>query len=720
MRIPTEKTSLAQTEYKFACWAWACAFVLILLMGSGAEAKAQANSRQLQHLLEVELQPQNQRIRVQDTVTFRTHAGEESIAFFLAPRAESVSVQSNGAPIRHVFQEGELRISLDPLPEEQIHSLKISFEAAFADPIPNAPANFDNPGFGVTGTVTTQGTFLLAGCGWYPQIPGENARFHVKVTAPKGIRAVTAGNLVGHDDVGGNTLSRWEVLQPIEGLALSAGPYVIRSRTVGKTTISTYFFPESDDLSDTYLNAASRHIEFYEKLHGPYPFPKFAVVENFFPTGYGFPSYTLLGSTVLRLPFIPETSLKHEVAHSWWGNGVFVDYDSGNWCEGLTTYVSDYLSKEMSSPAEGKEYRKQILQDYATLVSSGEDLPLNRFMSRESPASRAVGYGKAAFVFHMVRQKIGDEPFWNSLRRIFKERLFLKTSWRDFRDVFTQEGNWDAREARQFFDQWLARKGAPLLQLENVQVEKGNPHWNVRGFLAQKPPLYRLYVPVQLHTEGTNQEKLLPVEAPASPFLFQTAQEPRSVTVDPDLQVFRLLYPEEIPATVNSLKGSRRLTAVMSDDTPDGLKGTFQDLLAGLNQAEAPLLHEKDVDLPKAHAQDLLFLGYPRSETLRALLARHPAGLVLEPSSFSLQESFSSREADSLFLVYKDAEREGRLTALFYSPSRTETESLKKAALKITHYGKYSYLSFSNGMNQQKGTWSASRSPLRFELKESQ
>jgi hypothetical protein len=94
--------------------------------------------------------------------------------------------------------------------------------------------------------------------------------------------------------------------------------------------------------------------------------------------------------------------------------------------------------------------------------------------------------------------------------------------------------------------------------------------------------------------------------------------------------------------------------------------------------------------------------------------------LLLGPSSFSFQNSFSSREADSLFLVYKDTERGGRLTALFYSPSIAQTESLKKAAFKITHYGKYSYLSFSDGMNQQKGTWSASRSPLVFELKESQ
>ena len=31
------------------------------------------------------------------------------------------------------------------------------------------------------------------------------------------------------------------------------------------------------------------------------------------------PSYTLLGQTVLRLPFMVKTSLGHEIAHNWWG-----------------------------------------------------------------------------------------------------------------------------------------------------------------------------------------------------------------------------------------------------------------------------------------------------------------------------------------------------------------------------------------------------------------
>ena len=65
----------------------------------------------------------------------------------------------------------------------------------------------------------------------------------------------------------------------------------------------------------------------YEEMIGAYPYAKFATVENWFPTGYGMPGWTLLGSQVLRLPFIPTTSFGHEIAHNWWGNSVFVEVD---------------------------------------------------------------------------------------------------------------------------------------------------------------------------------------------------------------------------------------------------------------------------------------------------------------------------------------------------------------------------------------------------------
>ena len=103
----------------------------------------------------------------------------------------------------------------------------------------------------------------------------------------------------------------------------------------------------------------------YNELLGDYPFEKFAVVDNFFASGYGMPSYTLLGSQVLRLPFIIYTSLGHEVCHNYWGNSVYVDYGSGNWCEGLTTYCADYLYKDVTynKSSKGKSCHKK--KDYS-------------------------------------------------------------------------------------------------------------------------------------------------------------------------------------------------------------------------------------------------------------------------------------------------------------------------------------------------------------------
>ena len=117
----------------------------------------------------------------------------------------------------------------------------------------------------------------------------------------------------------------------------------------------------------------------YEEMIGPYPYGKFATVENWFPTGYGMPSWTLLGGTVMRLPFIPYTSFGHEIAHNWWGNSVFVDRRGGQLVRGATTYCADYHYKELESPAAAREYRRNLLKDYAAYVRDpAKDFPLTR------------------------------------------------------------------------------------------------------------------------------------------------------------------------------------------------------------------------------------------------------------------------------------------------------------------------------------------------------
>ncbi len=693
----------------------------VALFSHGAAAAS------IHHDLTVELKPRSHSLSARDRVVVEG-PDTRGYIFLLSKRARIKSVLAGGSEARFNFRSGRLKVFPDPPGTGgRPQAIDISYDSVFDDRVPSDIASFDNPGFGVAATISEKGTFLLPDSGWYPQIqpPPHAARegrdessFDIKIIAPRGVYAVTAGGLAGMVDERDRSITTWKVGGIRQGLSLSAAGYSIRSDKTAKVPVYTFFFPESDSLSQTYLKASASYIAFYSHLHGPYGFPKFAVVENFFPTGYGFPSYTLLGATVLRLPFIPQTSLRHEVAHCWWGNGVLVDYDSGNWSEGLTTYVADYLSTELASAGEAREYRLRMLRDYATLAASGRDFPLVDFTSRTDPATRAVGYGKAAFVFHMIRQKLGDDAFWRSLRRIYRERFQLATSWEDFRKVFVAEGGWDESGSKRFFDQWLARSGAPRLGLKNVSAKKVSGGWEVSGNVVQGEPRFDLDLDIQLAASGAEKiEKKLRVDGPSSPFVIQSTGVPEKLTLDPGANVFRLLYPEEIPATVNSLKGSRDLVAVLCGGISKEKAGALQTLLAGLDQEGAAIVPENELDFNEIGKKDVLLFGFPASERLRGLLASAPGGLKISAGGFSLGKSFSSGSADCLFVVWNDPQRGGKLTALFTSTAGSAAEHAAPAARKITHYGRYSYLAFSRGTNVAKGTWEITGSPLIVNFK---
>ena len=670
------------------------------------------------HRLLVQLRPQEKTLAVRDEIQFSSHPGE-GLSIRITPKARRVSLRTGVSELPHSFQAGQIFIPQTPGSPAAPLTLSLSYEAVFDDPLPDDPVSFDNPGFGVTGTIVPEGAFLLAGSGWYPRIAGRSASVYLEVSAPRGITAVTSGRLIRHEDLDGQTLSVWEIEPTVEGLALSAGPYVRGSLDTGKVPVYTYFFPQSARLSGRYLEATASHLEFFELLHGPYAFSKFSVVENFFPTGYGFPSYTLLGTSVLSLPFIPDTSLRHEVAHSWWGNGVLVAPESGNWCEGLTTYVSDYLSQERSSPEEGLLYRRQILQEYASLAGSGEDFPLSRFLGRTSPSTRVVGYGKSAFVFHMIRRRLGDERFWKSLQRIYGDRLFQETSWDDFRKAFTETGGWDPREAARFFDQWIQQAGAPRLEIQNVHIKEGDAGWLVEGSLVQAGKPYALRVPVHLESGGGTERQTIRLEGGSASFSFHTPNRPERLVADPETHVFRHLAPQEIPATVNSIKGSRDLVAVLAASADSGFESIFGLLLESLNQGRAAVVQEDRVKPSDIQGRDVIFFGRPRPATLQWLLPSRPNGIRLSADGFSYDGAAGEGSGDSLFAVFKDPGRKGRLSAIFYPLEGAASDSVATAARKITHYGKFSAVSFADGTNCSKTIWPVTESPLIVNFKES-
>ncbi len=670
-------------------------------------ALGSAAQQTLHHSLEVEILHDTKTLRGMDTIHLPKGSSRLRVAF--RPGARILGVE--GAT--HAHKEGVLHLTIEKS-DPSSRTVVLRYERIFDDTFEAEPFSMDNPGQGVMGTITPDAAFFLAGSGWYPLILDDIPEtFRVSVTAPKGIYAVMEGRLEAHVDESERSRSIWSVARPSGPLAMFAGRYVIGERMHDKVRIATYFLPANTGLSTRYLDAVQRHIDRYEALHGPYPFAKFAVVENFFPTGYGFPSFTLLGSRVLRLPFIPDTSLRHEVAHCWWGNGVLVDATGGNWCEGLTTYVADYLSREELSLEEARGYRLRTLENYALLAAGTQDFALSTFRSRTNPTSQAIGYGKAMFVFHMMRQRIGDAAFWAALRDIYHERLYRKTNWGHFMDAFAEHGGLSRHAVRSFHDQWITRPGALQLSINSPRVVSAAGRPLVEGKLIQKAPRFNVRVPVVVTGSRVSRRENVTLDDATATFSIQMPEAPRTVAADPDFDVFRLLYPEEIPATVNAVKGSSALAAVLTDDSPGPWAEVFRGLLMGLNHGGTTIWNEDRFAAEETAGKDVLFFGLPKREKGRAILSELGDGVVLFSGAFRVAAGISSHNADTIFAVFK---RKQRLVAVFLPVAGTDTETVVRTARKITHYGRYGRLSFKGGVNIGKGVGQVSGSPLVVDL----
>ena len=640
----------------------------------------------------VTLIPSDHLLIGESTITFA--AGTRKASFKISPAAKIESVTISTGKIPFTFDEGTLSLDIPATAGQGAVLVTVSYRAVFNDKLPLNPGSTEDPTYGVKGTITSNGTFLGYGAGWYPAPSSTPRSRSVQISAPAGTEAVTAGKRVSRGTVGEVSHSSWEELRPVGGLSLCAGPYRIEERRVAGVDLYTYFYPGNASLAARYLDAASRYLSFYSDLFGPYPFEKFAVVENFFPTGYGFPSFTLLGSSIIRLPFIIDTSFPHEIAHSWWGNAIQVDQSEGNWSEGLVTYLADYLLKEKRSPAEGRDYRMQFLTEYTTLVARDNDLPLSAFSSRVDPASRVIGYGKGAMVFHMIRTEIGDRAFFGALREICRERLYRSAAWSDLERAFSRSSG---KDLSSFMKQWLTRPGGPSLILSKVTRLRKEQGWAVSGTVEQSAPFYELRLPLLLETDGAPVRELLHVTQGLTTFNIISTTEPRRLFLDPDAEEFRLLAPGEMPVTVNSIKGSKQLLAIITEDCRAG-EETFQRLMESLGKGKTAAIKEDELDMERMKGNDLVFCGIPKQ---RSMLPPLPAWITIHGTDFSLNKDKVSAPDGLLFVVLPLPASSGRVAALFKPLSEA---AAKQYAPKITHYGKYSSLMFSDGAIRHKST----------------
>ena len=588
-------------------------------------------------------------------------------------------------------------------------SFRVEYAGVFDFSLSDAKEEYTRGFRSTPGLVSPTGVYLPGASGWYPLLGRALVTFDVAVTQPDGWRVVSEGSGTSR---GSDGRARWASKDPVDQIHLVGGPLRIATLAAGAVEAQVYLHEDDAALAGKYLAATAQYLEMYRALIGPYPYTKFALVENFWETGYGMPSFTLLGPQIIRFPFILTSSYPHEILHNWWGNSVFVDEQRGNWSEGLTAYVADHLMQEQRG--EDATYRRSTLQKYRDYVSTSQDFPLVEFRGRHSAATEAVGYGRTMMGFHMLRRQVGDDDFRKFLARFYRDFRGRRAS---FDDVRTTMEAVSGRELAKFFEDWIARPGAPALTLRDVRLTRNGISHIVEGIVAQTQDgaPFALDVPIVVQTvSGKPVETTVPLTGGSTAFRIEMGQQPLMVHVDPAFDLFRRLDARETPPSLGQLFGDAApLVVIAANETPARLAAYRAMAESWQAPSHAPtIVLDRDVKtLPTDRSVWLFGRGNRFAKGLAdgRAVAIDAARVVIDAQPMPL--------ADHAAVIVR--RHPGNVAKAIGWVVADRVDAMPGLARKLPHYGKYSYLGFEGAepTNMLKGQWQASDSPLSFDLR---
>ncbi|HBP87336.1 MAG TPA: hypothetical protein DD706_06525, partial [Nitrospiraceae bacterium] len=547
-----------------------------------------------------------------------------------------------------------------------------------------------------TGHIGPNGVYLTYETFWYPTWEQTLSTFELTLSLPIDWEAITQGREVFQTVTNARRTTQWKVNSPSEALTLAANHFVVHKQEWEGVQLATYLFPEDANLAPQYIEATIAYLQMYTDLLGPYPFTKFAVVENFFPSGLGLPSFTLLGQGVVRRGYTQPYSLGHEIVHSWFGNSVFNDFAQGNWVEGLTTYLSNYYYDEATGHRqEAFNTRRRMVYEYNLYAEPDKEYPVRAFHHKETRMDNAIGYQKTALIFHMLRQEMGDAAFFKGVRRIVQEGTGTYLEWDDLLRIFSKTAG---RDLGWFFQQWVDRPGAPTVKIPDILIREDPTQQGqlmMTGTTIQAEPTFTISLPIHVVLQGgLTYNTVLNVNQAAQPFTLHLPGNSTAIAIDPEHHLLLRLQRAQLPPMLNRWETAPRRILIRPHTTT---KDEAQSLEALFQRLEGqPGIETIQTDDPVvSEAASYLVIGPSAPRLLESGSFKNcESSMDIQPGHISIEKQVF-KGPEMAFLISCPHPRVAEHTVTFFfgwSP-----EAVKPVARLLFFYGWDSYLVFKQG-----------------------
>ncbi|VAX39529.1 hypothetical protein MNBD_PLANCTO03-1109, partial [hydrothermal vent metagenome] len=381
---------------------------------------------------------------------------------------------------------------------------------------------------------------------WFPTFdhPNERLATELLVTVHDGFEVLSNGELRSREVLeDGRVRWHWSQTRPHT-------PYLV-SLVIGKFDIVELGGPDSaypglampvygpvgsaDSIRASFAKTPAM-VAFYEKrFDEPYPWDKYAqsIVRDFAAGAMENTSAsTFFPFAASAEPGMLDDIIAHELVHQWFGNLVTCKNWEHLWLqEGWATFgealwdeehararaLERGKTPEQAAKAARKAYLRAIRNNFrsasrgAARTSAPDDPalasklyadPEHVFMKANNP------YSRGACVLHMLRERLGDEVFWQGTALFLDQYKDAAVETDDFRKALEEVSG---QSLERFFDQWVYRAGVPSVDIE-LDWEAKSDQADGPGILTvtlrqvqtinADNPAYAMVVPIYLKFAG--------------------------------------------------------------------------------------------------------------------------------------------------------------------------------------------------------------------------
>jgi aminopeptidase N len=406
---------------------------------------------------------------------------------------------------------------------------------------------FINPDSAVAGKpvqIWTQGE-TDANSTWFPTIdqPNQKTTQEISMTVPSKYVTLSNGALVSQQPTGpGLRTDTWKMDLPHAPylFMMAVGNFTITKDTWRGKEVSYYLEPQYAAQAKAVFGKTPRMMEFFsQRLGVDFPWNKYSqvVCRDFVAGAMENTTASLFGDQaqgsareLLDWQYAGvEREVAHELFHHWFGDYVTCEsWSNLTVNESFANYSEVLWAEHEYGPDAAAQQADLSMRTY--LRNRANFLkPLVRFQYEDQEdVLDAVSYQKGGSILRMLRQYLGDDVFFQGLKRYLTQHAFGTGEAQQLRlaleDASGKDLNW-------FFNQWYYRAGHPVVTID-YHWDAARKRQAVVVRQTQEGEPFVLPLAVDVYTKGRAQRYPATLRHAVDTLYFPAATKPDLVNVD--------------------------------------------------------------------------------------------------------------------------------------------------------------------------------------------